>query len=463
MDYDVLVLGGGITGCAVAYELSKYNLNIAVIEKDFDIADDISFVNTAVVYDGSECKNDLMSNLESMGNELLGDIAKKFNVPFSRRATLRIADSENSEKVIEDMYKRSLKRGLKGIRMLNADEARELEPNLKFNFTKVLYSENTGVINPYDLAIAYGEVAFDNGVLFRLEEIVKDIQTVANGFVVTTNKSKINCKFVVNTIPGDNYSVDQDSKITNKDILKNYYLFLNQKKESYSNLIFKIEDENNSISHIPSANGQIVIGINSDKAISFYKSLRKTKALVPDISNSDVNNVFYDDHHKDLIIIDDNEINKGYIKVTGKHYAEVTVAPAIANLICETVVNNLKCSKSKNFIDKRREFYRFRNSSIEEINELISVDNRYGKIICLCNLISEGEIVDCIRRPLGARTVEGVKRRTNATFGKCHGAQCIGKIIDILARELDKKPTDIVEDSKNSKVLGSRIKEFNKV
>ena len=463
MDYDVLILGGGIIGCAVAYELSKYNLNIAVIEKDYDIADDISFVNTAVVYDGSECKNDLMSNLESMGNELLGEIAKKFNVPFTRRATLRIADNEVSEKIIEDMYNRSIKRGINGVKMLSEEEAKVLEPNLKFNFTKAFYSENTGVINPYDLAIAYGEVAFDNGVLFRLEEIVKDIQSVANGFVVTTNKSKINCRFVVNTIPGDNYSIDQESKVSSEETLKSYYLLLNQKKESYSNLIFKIEDSNQFISHIPGANGQIVIGINSDKPIGFYKSLRKSKALVPDISNSDVNNVFYDDHHKDLIIIDDNEINKGYIKVTGKHYAEITISPAIANLICETVVNNLKCSKSKNFIDKRREFYRFRNSSNEERNELISVDSRYGKIICICNLISEGEIVDCIRRPLGARTVEGVKRRTNATFGKCHGAQCIGKIIDILARELDKKPTDIVEDSKNSKVLGSRIKEFNDI
>ena len=132
-------------------------------------------------------------------------------------------------------------------------------------------------------------------------------------------------------------------------------------------------------------------------------------------------------------------------------------------MICDTLTNNLNCTLKKNFIDKRRDFYRLRQMNREELNEAIKVDGRYGKIICNCNNVSEGEIVDCIRRPLGARTVKGVKRRTGAGFGNCHGSYCNEKIISILARELDKKITDIVDDSKNSKIIYSRIKEFKDI
>lgn len=466
MDYDVLILGGGIIGCAVAYELSKYNLNIAVIEKDFDIADDISFVNAAIVYDGSECKNELMSTLENMGSKILEKVAQKFNVPYTKTGTLRIVDNEDSEEILHKMYKKAKRRGISGVRMLEKEDISAIEPNLTCKYTKGFYSEDTAVINPYELAIAYGEVAFENGVRFRLEESVMDIKKLANGFRVTTNKNKFSCKFVVNTIPGDFYITDdKEEEVTqHEETLKTYYLLLDDcGEDNYSNLIVKIDDEENYMTHIPNPSGERIIGLNSNKPLGFYKSLRKAKTLLPNISNNNVNNVFYDEHHKDLIIIDDNEINKGYVKVTGKHYAEVTIAPAIASLVTETVVDNLRCAVNKNFINKRREFYRFRTMNDEQRNELIDVDKRYGKLVCMCNLISEGEVVDCIRRPLGARTLEGVKRRTGATFGRCHGAHCITKIIDILARELDKKPTDIVEDSKNSNVLASRIKEFDEI
>ena len=464
MDYDVLILGGGITGCAIAYELSKYNLNIALIEKDFDIADDISFINADIVYDGSECKNDLMSTLESMGNKLVKDISEKFNLPITKRPTLRIANDDDGEEILNKMYKRAKRRNLEGIELLEEDAVREIEPNIPCDIKKALYSKNTAVINPYELAIAYGEVAFENGVRFRLEEKVNEIQRILNGFRVTTNKNKFTCKFVVNTIPGDLYVDEENEEVSESEKLMTYYLLLDNCTEPlYSNLIVKIDDENNYITHIPSPGGERIIGINSEKSLGFYKSLRKAKGILPSINNSNVNNVFYDEHHKDIVIIDDNEINKGYIKITGKHYAEVTIAPAIAKLVSESVVENLGCSKSNNFIDKRREFYRFRSLTNEQRNELVAVDKKYGKIICMCNMITEGEVIDCIRRPLGARTLEGVKRRTGATFGRCHGANCISKIIDILARELDKKPTEIVEDSKNSNLLASRIKEFDEI
>ena len=163
------------------------------------------------------------------------------------------------------------------------------------------------------------------------------------------------------------------------------------------------------------------------------------------------------------MIIDYSDIDEGYIRVTGNHYSKITLAPAISKIICETISQNLNTKLKKQFINKRREVYRFRNMTNEERNQIINVDKRYGNIVCICNKVTEGEIIDCIRRPLGARTVEGIKKRTGAGMGSCYGSYCNIKIINILANEMDKKATEIVHDSKNSNIWISRIKEFNDV
>ena len=191
--------------------------------------------------------------------------------------------------------------------------------------------------------------------------------------------------------------------------------------------------------------------------------LNYASKLLKKLNKSNINNLFRESYDKDSIVIDEKKVDKGYISVIGTHYGKVTLAPAIAKMLCDTISSNLNCKLKKNFIDKRREFYRFREMDRNEINEVIKLDKRYGKIICMCNNVSEGEIVDSIRRPLGARTVKGVKRRTGAGFGNCHGAYCNERIIQILARELDKKITDIVDDSKNSNIISGRIKEFKEI
>jgi L-2-hydroxyglutarate oxidase LhgO len=165
MDYDVLILGGGIIGCSVAYELSKYNFNIALIERGYDIVDDISFVNTAVIYDGSESSNDTTALLEKEGSELIRDACKQFNVECNKVGALRIAKDISEEEIIDKMYNLAIKRGIEKVRLIEPSEVYNLEEALRdIKVTKALYSENVSVINPYDLAIAYGEVAEDNGV-----------------------------------------------------------------------------------------------------------------------------------------------------------------------------------------------------------------------------------------------------------------------------------------------------------
>ena len=470
MDYDVLVLGGGIIGCAAAYELSKYNLNIAVIEKEYDIADDISFVNTAIVYDGSETSNNVMSGLEYIGNTLLENLCSRFNVPFKRIGALRVVNDDNGVLKLKEMYDRAVKRGIDDICLINGDEVKKIEPNINTDIKKGLYSKNVAIVAPYDLAIAYAEVASENGVNFRLEEEVLNIEKINRGFRVATNRNKFTCKVVINTIADEIYInekgvVKEKISEAEEDSFKNmsYILVDDKYKNKLNNVVTQTFDKDTFVVSTPVITGGSLIGVKSREKTSLEDNLSYVGVMLKDLNKSIINNLFRESYDKDSIVVDDSEIDKGYISIIGTHYGKITLAPALAKMICDTLTNNLNCTLKKNFIDKRRDFYRLRQMDREELNEAIKVDGRYGKIICNCNNVSEGEIVDCIRRPLGARTVKGVKRRTGAGFGNCHGSYCNEKIISILARELDKKITDIVDDSKNSKIIYSRIKEFKDI
>ena len=464
MDYDVLILGGGILGCSVAYEMSKYNLNIALIEKDYDIVDDISFVNTSVVYDGSETSNELMSSLEKNGSKLIEEACSKFNVAYKKVGALRIASDENGIKDLINMYDRAKKRGIENVHLIDSSDVYDIEPNIKYDVKKSLYSENVAIIAPYDLAIAYGEVAADNGVNFRFEEKVLDIKSISKGFKVTTNKNKFTCKVVINTIPNKKYMIDGE-EVNRHEIMNNttYLVVDGDSGNDLSKVIINTIDEDKFVLNIPNLSNGYIIGIKSSHQLTVEDGIKYANKVFPEVKRNNISNIFNEECNKNLMYIDDSKIDMGYISITGTHYGKITIAPAIAKTMSYTIANNMKATYKKNFVDKRREVYRFREMNKSQRNEIISLDKRYGNIVCVCNQVSEGEIVDCIRRPLGARTIEGIKRRTGAGLGSCYGSYCDRKILNILAREMNKRPSDVVEDSKNSQLWPSRIKEFNGV
>lgn len=464
MDYDVLILGGGIIGCAVAYELSKYNINIALIEKDYDVANDISFVNTAIIYDGSENYSSIMAKLENRGMGLIEKHCKKFNIPYNKVGSLRVSLCESQSTTLDEMYKNAKKCGIKGIQIIDSTKIYDIEPNLQIDTKKALYSENVSVISPYNLAVSYAEVAADNGVNFRLEEEVIDIKPISKGFKVTTNKNKFTCKFVINTIPNEIFTDRQNEPYSEIKSRKIKYILFNEKLDNHTrSVVINDISEDSFIINMPTASKGSLIGIRSNDYLSLEEELKLSKSILCDIKKELVTNISTEMYSDRKMFIDDSKLDEGYIKVAGSHYAKVTIAPAIAIDIEEKLKIIMNIAKKRDYIDKKREVYIFRNMSKDQRNKIIELDERYGNVICSCNSISEGEIVDSIRRPLGARTVEGVKRRTGIGLGSCNGSCCNIKIIKILAREMNKSLLNIVDDSMDSKILVGRIKEFNEI
>ncbi len=331
---------------------------------------------------------------------------------------------------------------------------------------------------------------------FRFEEKVLDIKSISKGFKVTTSKNKFTCKVVINTIPNKKYMID-DEEINKHEIMNNttylvvdgddgnelskviintidedkFVLNIPNLSNGYiiddgnelSKVIINTIDEDKFVLNIPNLSNGYIIGIKSSHQLTVEDGIKYANKVFPEVRRNNISNIFNEECNKNLMYIDDSKIDMGYISITGTHYGKITIAPAIAKTMSYTIANNMKATYKKNFVDKRREVYRFREMNKDQRNEIISLDKRYGNIVCICNQVSEGEIVDCIRRPLGARTIEGIKRRTGAGLGSCYGSYCDRKILSILAREMNKRPSDVVEDSKNSQLWPSRIKEFNGV
>lgn len=433
LDYDVLILGGGIVGCNIAYELSKFSINIALIEKEYEIADDVSYIDIPLIDEAS-------ADMEFKRRLNMEKVAKKLKTRMFKCNYVEI--NSNNENLINcsNEYLVELKRALKNVNIKRAD-----------------YYKNFNVINIYDLATGYGEIAFDNGVNFRLNETVKKIIKLTDGYKIITNKNKFTCKTVINTMPDRKMNLD----IKDDDYHSLKY-FLIDKSYGYDleNVISIKSEKGNKIVLVPDPDGNIY-------AYVFLKEeadgLKELKVILHSLDDKYIKEMYDLPYNNKGIRVDSSKIDEGYLKIVGKYYGKASCIPSVAKDVCNIVVKKSNYKLKKEFHDKRRECYRFRYMSDEERNKIIKTDNRYGKILCSCASVSEGEVVECIRRPLGARTMDGIKRRTGAMASSCGGSRCMIEIASILARETNKNITEVIKHSANSNILVGRIKEFDRV
>lgn len=475
--YDITIIGAGIMGTFIARELSKYQINILLIDKENDISNGTTKANTALIHAGYDSRiNTNMAYFNVRGNPMFDKVCKELDVPFKRIGSLVLAFDDEDSKSLKELYSRGITNGVPGLQVLNKEQVNKLEPNIGEKVVSALHAKTAGIIGPWELAIALAENAIDNGVELQLNRHVSHIKKLENYYQIETNKGAINSKVVINCagIHADelNNMISQNKfQIVPK---KGQYYLMDKSLDGLVNSItFQCPTAHGKgIVVAPTVHGNVIIG--PDNETMENKDDRKTNTdnlkYIREMASKSVDNIPFDkvittfagtraeSSTRDFIVGEVAD-SKGFINVAGIKSPGLSASPAIAehvvNIINE-IFDGLK--QKENYNPMRRKSINFVDLSDDEKNNLIKNDSRYGNVICRCETITEGEIVDAIHRNAGGLTIDGIKRRVRPGSGRCQGGFCLPKVTEILARELGIGMEEIVKDSLSSYILTGKTK-----
>lgn len=467
---DITVIGAGVVGCAIARELSRYDLDIAVIDKNEDVAEGISKANSGIIHGGyNEKKGTLKAKLNLEGNEMMDELASKLQFPFKRNGALVLAFSEDELKRVKELKTNGEKIGVKGLEILNKEEVLNLEKNINKDVLGALYVKSSGIVSPYEMTLAFGENAVENGVEFILGQGVIDIKKENEVYEISLEGGNtLKSKMVINAAGlggGFLNNLVSEVKYEINPVKGEYCLFDKVAGTLCEKTLFQVPSElSKGVLVTPTVDGNLLVGPNAKSSQSIETSregideiLDKSKKTIKDIPVDRVLNTFSGLRPKVSggdFIIEEVKDAKNFINVIGIDSPGLTAAPAIAKYVVNLVSNNINLNEKENFKETRTKMIRMSELSIEEKNKLIAKNPSYGKMVCKCEFVTEGEIIDSIKRPLGATTIDGVKRRTRAMMGGCQGGGCIIPISMILSKELGIDISEVNKNSKSSTVVG---------
>ncbi|MGN0713982.1 MAG: NAD(P)/FAD-dependent oxidoreductase [Anaerovoracaceae bacterium] len=468
---DVIIIGAGVTGCAIARELSRYKLDICVIEKESDICEGTSKANSGIVHGGFDAKpGSLKARLNVQGNAMMEELSKKLDFPFKRNGSMVVCQSAEEIPVLEELLQRGLTNGVKDMRILSRTEALELEPNLADSVYAALLVPSGGIVCPFGLNIALAENAAANGVEFRLETEVLSIEKLpetdataggqCDGYLVHTDKGDLQTRFLINAagVYADTFHNMVSEKKIHITPRRGDYLLLDRTAGGHvHHTIFQLPSEyGKGVLVTPTVHGNLMVGPTAidieDKeatattAEGLAQVMEKCGRSVKNVPLKQVITSFAGLRaHEDggEFIIGEAEDAKGFIDAAGIESPGLSSAPAIGQYVRELLADLTELKEKERFIETRKGIVRFAECSREAQQELIRQNPAYGQIICRCETITEGEILDAIHRPLGATTLDGIKRRTRAGMGRCQAGFCTPKVMDLLARELGLELKDI--------------------
>ena len=471
MIYDVIIVGGGVIGCAIARELSKYKLRTVLLEKNNDVCNETSAANSAIVHSGYDpLPNSLKAQMNVLGNSMYPQMCKELDVPFIQNGSLTIATTDDEMNTLLSLQKRANENKVE-TKILSSEEVLKLEPQLNKDIKGALFAPTCGIVNPFELTVALMENAMDNGVELLLNHEVNNIKINKNSVsVFCKNDKELECKVLINAAglfaDDINAFVDKDSfTITPR---KGQYFVLDHFDLNFvKHTLFMVpSDKGKGVLVTPTTSGNYLIGPSSD-FVDDKQDLSTTKDILDSV-RSQASRIIENIPYANLIrqysglravsstgdfIIEHSKVSKNLINVAGIQSPGLASCPAIALKVVELLKECMPLNANEEFNPIRRKVYRLKEMSLEDKNKLISENPQFGHIVCRCEKISEGEIVDCIHRNCGATTVKGVKKRCRPGFGKCQGAMCEASVIKILARELKKDESEILYSENGSNIL----------
>lgn len=472
MKYDVIIIGAGVSGCAAARELSRYQVKACVLEKEEDVCCGTSKANSAIVHAGYDAEEgSLMAKLNVEGNKMMPALAQELDFPFLQNGSLVVCTDEESRPGLDALYERGVKNGVEGLRIVERDELVKMEPNISDTAVAALYAPTAGIVCPFQLNIALAENANQNGVEFFFDTCVEGIEKLgAEDFRIHTSKGDYEARCVVNAA---GVYADVIHNMVSENELRiiprrgDYNLLDKTAGGHVKHTIFALPGKyGKGILVAPTVHGNLIVGPTAID-IEDKDGTNTTREGLDEVAEKCANTVknvplrqvitsfaglrAHQPGHEFLI----GELPEapGFIDCAGIESPGLTSSPAIGVMVSEIVRDLLGLEKDPGFIGTRKGILNPEELTLEERNALIKEQPAYGNIICRCEMVTEGEILDAIHRPLGARSLDGVKRRTRAGMGRCQAGFCSPRTMEILARELGKDMSEITKAGGGSRII----------
>jgi len=482
--FDVAIIGAGVIGCSIARELARYKLDVCVLEAKADVAMGSSGANSGIVHAGYDCKpGTLMARLNVEGNIMYDDISRELDFPFKRNGSMVLAFTEEDMQTLYHLMDQGIKNGVTQLKILTTEEALRMEPNLNPDIKGALWAPTGGITSPFEVTIAMAENAAENGVQFYLDHAVLSIQRYSDEkFRITTSKGDFISRYVINAAGINSDLIGQmvgEHSFSIHPRKGEYCLYDKKWGDLVTSTIFQPPSRlGKGVLVTPTVDGNLLVGpdavdvdqrddVNTtDDGLRFV--YQKALESVPYLPRTDIITQFAGlraiADGGDFIIRPSNTAEE-FIQVAGICSPGLSAAPAIGKYVAD-ILNGIMQKKGRglesrrDFNPNRRGISRFSDADWNTRAELIKKDQRFGRIICRCEMVTEGEIVQALRRNPPALTVDAIKRRTRAGMGRCQGGFCTPRIMEIMERELGIPMDRITKKGEGSKMVLGKIKDF---
>lgn len=467
--FDIIVIGAGVSGCAIARELSRRKANVLVVERAEDVCCGTSKANSAIVHAGYDAKHGtLMAKLNVQGSLLMPQLAKELNFSYQRNGSLVVMMNEEDRPNLVALYENGLANGVKELRIIEREELRQLKPNISDDAVAALYAPTGAIVCPFGLTIALAENAAKNGVQFQFDTEVTGIEKTEGGWKVETTQGPLEAKVVVNA--AGVYADKLHNMVSQESMTiiprRGDYFLLDRTTEGFvKRTIFQLPGKlGKGVLVAPTVHGNTIVGPTAID-VEDKDATATTQAGLDDVrakSGMAVKNLplrqtitsfaglrAHESRHEFFI----GQIAPGFVDCAAIESPGLSSAPAIGQMVAQIVEDILDLKPNPDFDPHREGFLNPQKLSFEERAQLVKENPAYGTIVCRCESVTEGEILDAIHRVPGAKSLDGVKRRVRAGMGRCQGGFCGPKVMEILARERQISMAEVTKSGGDSKLI----------
>ena len=466
---DVIVIGAGVSGCAAARELSRCRADILVLDKAEDVCCGTSKANSAIVHAGFDAAaGSLMAELNVQGSRMMPALAKELDFAYQQCGSLVVCLAEADRPALQKLYENGLANGVEGLRIVERDELRAMEPNISDEAVAALWAPTGGIVCPFGLTFAFAENAAKNGVQFQFDTTVTGLQRLENGWRVQTDRGDYDTRCVVNAA---GVHADELHNLVSTDPLTitprrgDYFLLDYTAGSHVKHTVFQLPGKyGKGVLVTPTVHGNLLVGPTATD-IADKEDTATTAAELDEVrakSGLAVKNIplrqtitsfsglrAHEARHEFYI----RESAPGFVDCAGIESPGLSASPAIGQRVAEIVRKLLNLPPNPEFDGTRKGILNPQTLDFAQRAELVRQNPAYGQIICRCETVTEGEIVDAIHRVPGARSLDGVKRRTRAGMGRCQAGFCSPRVLEILARELGIPQSEVTKCGGASRMI----------